>query len=118
MLQKWLIGLLVAAAQNPEVQKFFYDLALRLARQLKEELLDDLRNGVEEGLLSKLTALLPAFGSGLIKEVFNRAPNLPDIGELDDVAKGVAKSILDADPDLPIVSEFVDLSEILKKFLR
>ena len=106
MLQKFILSLLVQAVQNPQVRAFALDLAMKLAAQLKDD------------LLPKLVALLPMFGAGLIKEVFDRAPDLPNIDDLDDVARGIATKILDSDPDLGPLSDIVDISEILRGYLN
>ena len=110
MIQKFILDLLVQAAKNEEIRAFVFDLVDQLGDKVKDDLLPE--------LLPKLVALLPVFGAGLIKEVFDRAPNLPDISNLDDVVKGVAGKILDSDPDIPILSGIVDFSEILRGFLR
>ena len=108
MLQNFLINLLVKAAQDERVQQFVADQVARLVDRLKADLLPD------------LIALLPTFGSSVVKAALD---NLPGISDLDvtQLAEGVAKNvtdIIDSDPDLPIISEYIDISEILRKWLR
>lgn len=109
MLQKFVLNLLIEALKSPEVREFAADVAVKLADQLKDDLLPD--------LVEKVVAVLPLLGAGLIKDVFDRAPNLPDIADIDNAARDVARKILDSDPDLPVLSDIVDISEILRRWL-
>lgn len=102
MFQAFILKLLVEAVKNPEIRGFAMDLVERLV----------------QSLLPKLVALFPVFGGSLLKQAFELVPNLPDIGELDDAARGVAQKILESDPDIPGLSDIVDLSELLRGFLR
>mgnify|MGYP007115078076 CR=1 FL=1 len=105
MLTKIVVNILAAAAQDERVRAFVADQIARLVERLKAELLPD------------LIELLPTFGSGVVKAALDQLPdiNLPDASEL---GKDVARNILDADPDLGHLSEIVDVSELLRKWLR
>lgn len=105
MLQNFIVSLLVKAAQNPEVQKFVADQLARLVTKLKAELLPD------------LIALFPTFGQAVVKAALDLMPNV-DVPAAVELGKGVAQNIVDSDPDIPGLSDIIDVSEILKGWLR
>lgn len=101
MLNKFIIDLLVAAAQDERVRA----LGAEGLAYAKAEILPD------------LIALFPTFGSGIIKAALDALPNVANLPEAVELAESVAKNIVDADPDIPGLSNVIDLSEILRKWL-
>lgn len=110
MLQSFLLKLLVEAAKNDAIRAFAFDLATKLALRLKDDLLPD--------LLEAIVPLIPKFIDAGLKQVFELLPDLPNIDDGVDLAKGVAEKVIATDPDIPGLSEIVDLSELLRGFLR
>lgn len=101
MLQDFIIKLIIQAAKDEEIRA----LATEAVGKFKAELLPD------------LIALLPTFGSSIIKAAFDNLPNV-NLPAVTDLAGDMAKNIVAADPDIPGLSNIIDLSEILGKWLR
>ncbi|BCI54929.1 hypothetical protein NIIDNTM18_42070 [Mycolicibacterium litorale] len=110
MLQSILLKLLIEAVKNEEIRAFAFDLATKLALRLKDDLLPD--------LLEAVVPLIPKFIDAGLKQVVELFPDMPNIPESVDLAKGVAEKVIATDPDIPGLSDIVDLSEILRGFLR
>ena len=107
MLQKFILGLLIEAAKNPEIRDFVMDLFLKAVKELKADLLPD------------LMGTFPAFGASLLKSAFELLPNVADLpGDVADLAGDSVKQILESDPDIPGLSDIIDLSELARRWLR
>jgi len=105
-MTKFLLGLLVAASKNPEIQKFVADQLATVAKRLKDDLLPD------------IAGMFPAFGAALVKEVFEKVPGLNDIQQsVGELATGAMEQ-LQRDPDVPGLSNVLDVSEMARKWLH
>lgn len=102
MLQNFIIKLIITAAKDPEIQ----ELGAEAVAKIKAEVLPD------------LIALFPTFGSSIIKAALDALPNVANLPEAAALATDVANNIVDSDPDIPGLSNIIDLSEILKTWLR
>ncbi|AEJ92130.1 hypothetical protein OPTIMUS_50 [Mycobacterium phage Optimus] len=100
-----IVGVLTQAVRNPEIREFVSGLVLKLADKLKDD------------LVPALIGLFPTFGGAIIKSALDSLPGvkLPDI---DVINSDVAKKIIDSDPDLPFVSDIIDITEILKGWIK
>lgn len=106
MLQNFVLGLLVKAAEDEKVREFVADQIARLADKLKADLLPD------------IVSTFPAFTAAVVKTVFEKLPDIAAIPE--DVAKIAADSvqhILESAPDIPGLSNIIDLTELARKWL-
>ncbi|QGJ93682.1 hypothetical protein SEA_HANNACONDA_41 [Mycobacterium phage Hannaconda] len=108
-MQKFLISLIIGvisqAAKNPEVREFVTDLVMKLADKLKDD------------LVPALIGLFPTFGGAIIETVLDKLPGVHNL-DVEILNSDVAKKIIESDPDLPFVSGFIDLTEILRGFIK
>jgi hypothetical protein len=99
----FLLKLLVAAVQNPEIRAFLLEMVEKLA----------------DKLLPQIVATFPTFVAAAVKVFADKVPNLTAIPDnVAELALDTAKHILDSDPDLPGISNIVDLSELARKWLN
>jgi hypothetical protein len=110
MFEGFVVNVLAEASKNPEVRALLNDLLSQAIEELKEDLLPD--------LMAALVPLIPKFIDAGLKQVFELLPNIPNIPEAADIAKGVVEKVLATDPDIPGLSNIIDLSQILRGFLR
>lgn len=110
MLQKFILNLLVEAAQNAKIREFVADQVARLLPKL----------------VAAVAGLLPSFGGSILKTFMDRVPSLPNLDDLPGAVSDVAQNIIDTVPDfdIPGVSDAVegltgiDVSETIKEMLR
>lgn len=103
VFQKFILNLLVAAAKNPDIRAFVFELIEKLAAKL----------------LPDIISTFPTFVAAAMKTFSIKVPNLAEIPDaVGGIAKDVAKQILDSDPDLPGISDVIDLSELARKWLN
>lgn len=102
-MNAFLLKLLVAAVQNPEIRAFLLEMVEKLA----------------DKLLPQIVATFPTFVAAAVKVFADKVPNLTAIPDnVAELALDTAKHILDSDPDLPGISNIVDLSELARKWLN
>ncbi|AEJ93988.1 hypothetical protein THIBAULT_40 [Mycobacterium phage Thibault] len=99
------IKIIAEAAKNEDVRKFVLELVKELADKLKDD------------LVPALIALFPTFGGAIIKSALDFLPEV-DLPDIDVLNTDIAKKIVDADPDLPFVSDIIDITEILKGWIK
>ncbi|AAN12693.1 gp49 [Mycobacterium phage Omega] len=99
------VGVLAEAVKNPEIRDFVSGLVVKLAEKLKGD------------LVPALIGLFPTFGGAIIETVLDKLPGVHNL-DVEILNSDVAKKIIESDPDLPFVSGFIDLTEILRGFIK